>query len=109
MLNYVKSELYRASRSPEIRETAAVFVGLVLLMNIVLCLLKGLEDFRYGITSFSYSNVVAMPMIFCYVASDVAVMLYESDRRNRTEQNCISYGMSRLELLAGKCIVRLAG
>ena len=36
MLNYVKSELYRASRSPEIRETAAVFVGLVLLMNIVL-------------------------------------------------------------------------
>ena len=108
MLNYVKSELYRASRSPEIRETAAVFVGLVLLMNIVLCLLKGLEDFRYGITSFSYSNVVAMPMIFCYVASDVAVMLYESDRRNRTEQNCISYGMSRLELLAGKCIVSLA-
>lgn len=108
MLNYVKSELYRASRSPEIRETAAVFVGLVLLMNIVLCLLKGLEGFRYGITSFSYSNVVAMPMIFCYVASDVAVMLYESDRRNRTEQNCISYGMSRLELLAGKCIVSLA-
>lgn len=108
MLNYVKSELYRASRSPEIRETAAVFMGLVLLMNIVLHLFKGLEHFRYGITSFSYSMAVAMPMIYCYVASDVAVMLYEADRRNRTEQNSIAYGMSRLELLAGKCIVSLA-
>lgn len=107
MLNYVKSELYRASRSREIRETAIVFMGLVLLLNIVLYLCKGLEHFRYGITSFSYSNVVAMPMIYCYAASDVAVMLYEADRRNRTEQNSIAYGMSRLGLLAGKCIVSL--
>lgn len=107
MLNYIKSELYRASRSPEIRETGIVFIGLVLLLNIVLYLFKGLEHFRYGITSFSYSNVVAMPMIYCYVASDVAMMLYEADRRGRTEQNSVAFGMSRLELLAGKCIVSL--
>lgn len=107
MLNYIKSELYRASRSLEIRETAIVFMGLVLLLNIVLYLFKGLEHFRYGITSFSYSNVVAMPMIYCYVAADIAVMLYEADRRNRTEQNSVAFGMSRLELLAGKCIVSL--
>lgn len=108
MLNYIKSELYRASRSLEIRETAIVFVILVFVMNLVLFLLKGQEHFRYGTTSFSYSMVVAMPMLYCYVASDVAVMLYEGDRRNGTEGNSISYGLSRLELFAGKCIVTLA-
>ena len=108
MLNYIKSELYRASRSPEIRGAAAVLMGLVLLFNTVLYLFKGMEHFPYGITSFSYSNVVAMPMIYCYVASGVAVTLYEADRRNRTEQNSVAFGMSRLTLFTGKCIVSLA-
>lgn len=107
MLNYIKSELYRTVRSREIRETACVFVGLVLLLNVVLYLFKDQEHFRYGITSFSYSNLVSLPMIYCYVAADVAAMLYEADKRNGTMGNAISGGISRLELFTGKCIVTL--
>lgn len=107
MLNYIKSELYRAFHSGEIRETAMVITLLVFLMNLILYLFSGMEHFRYGTTSFSYSMLVASPMIYCYVAGDVTVMLYESDKRNGTRGNSIACGISRLEIFAGKCIVSL--
>ena len=48
MLNYIKSEFYRAAHSAEIRGTALGLGGIVLLMNLVLYLMKDLEHFRYG-------------------------------------------------------------
>ena len=74
-------------------------------MNLVLFLMKDVEHFRYGSASFSYSMLVSVPMMYCYVAADVAVMLYESDRRNGTMGNSIAHGISRMQLFAGKCIV----
>lgn len=105
MLNYIKSELYRARHSAEIHGTAIGLLGAILFVNLGLCLMSKLPYFRYGITSFSYSMLVSMPMLYCYVASDVAVMLYESDKRNGTLGNSIAYGLSRTEIFAGKCIV----
>lgn len=105
MLNYIKSELYRALHSKEIHGTAIGLLGIILSMNLVLFLMKDVEHFRYGSASFSYSMLVSVPMVYCYVAADVAVMLYESDRRNGTMGNSIAHGISRMQLLAGKCIV----
>ena len=105
MLNYIKSELYRALHSKEIHGTAIGLLAIILSMNLVLFLLKGVEHFRYGSASFSYSMLVSVPMMYCYVAADVAVMLYESDRRNGTMGNSIAHGISRMQLFAGKCIV----
>lgn len=107
MLNYIKSEFYRAIRSKEIHGVAIGLLGIVLALNLVLYLMSGLADFRYGITSFSYSMLVASPMLYCYVASAAAAMLYEADRRNGTLGNSIACGIPRLEILAGKCIVTL--
>ncbi len=105
MLNYIKSELYRALHSKEIRWTAIGLLAIILSMNLVLFLMKDVEHFRYGSASFSYSMLVSVPMMYCYVAADVAVMLYESDRRNGTMGNSIAHGISRMQLFAGKCIV----
>ena len=105
MLNYIKSELYRALHSKEIHGTAIGLLAIILSMNLVLFLMKDVEHFRYGSASFSYSMLVSVPMIYCYVAADVAVMLYESDRRNGTMGNSIAHGISRMQLFAGKCIV----
>lgn len=105
MLNYIKSELYRALHSKEIHGTAIGLLAIILSMNLVLFLMKDVEYFRYGSASFSYSMLVSVPMMYCYVAADVAVMLYESDRRNGTMGNSIAHGISRMQLFAGKCIV----
>ena len=105
MLNYIKSELYRALHSKEIHGTAIGLLAIILAMNLTLFLMKDVEHFRYGSASFSYSMLVSVPMMYCYVAADVAVMLYESDRRNGTMGNSIAHGISRMQLFAGKCIV----
>ena len=108
MLNYIKSELYRAGHSKEIHGAAMGLLGMIFFMNLILGLMKQLDHFRYGTTSFSYSMVVSMPMLYCYVAFYVAIMLYEGDRRNGTLGNSVSYGLSRLEIFIGKCMVAFA-
>ena len=108
MLNYIKSELYRAAHSREIRGTFISLLAIILAMNLTLFLMKDVEHFRYGSASFSYSMLVSVPMMYCYVAADVAAMLYESDRRSGTMGNSIAYGISRMQLFAGKCIVSFA-
>lgn len=107
MLNYLKSEFYRTVRSKEIHGMTIGLFSMVLFMNVTLGLMKNVEHFRYGITSFSYSMIVSVPMLYCYVASAAAVMLHGSDRRNGTMGNSIAYGFSRIQLFAGKCIVCL--
>ncbi len=107
MLNYIKSELYRSLRSRQIREFMFVAGILVLFMNLVLFFMKGQEGFRYSGTSFSFSMIVSMPMVYSYVAADIAAMLYEGDGRNGVRGNSIACGISRLEIFAGKCIVSL--
>lgn len=108
MLKYIKSELYRALHCKEIHGTAIGLLAIVLFMNLVLGLMKNVEHFRYGTTSFSYSMLVSVPMMYCYVAADTAAMLYESDRRNGTMGNSIAAGFSRMQLFVGKCIVCFA-
>ena len=107
MLNYIKSELYRVWHVKIILTMGGVFAGLTLAMNLVLFLLKDMEHFRYGITSFSFSMLVAYPMLYCYVAADVAASLYEGDKKNGTERNSIAAGISRMEIFVGKCLVSL--
>lgn len=108
MLNYIKSEFYRVRHNGDILSMPVIFGGLVLLMNAALYLCKDMENFRYGSTSFSYSMIVSMPMIYCYVAADIAAVLYEGDRKNGTKKNSIAWGLSRLEIFGAKCIVSLA-
>ena len=108
MLNYIRSECYRALRSKEIHGTALGILAILLAQNLILYMMKDVEHFRYAITSFSYSMLVGMPMMYCYIAADVTVMLYESDRKNGTLGNSISFGLSRTEIFAGKCITCFA-
>lgn len=107
MLNYMKSELYRVWRIKTVLTMGGAFAAVVFAMNLVLFLMKDMEHFRYGITSFSFSMIVSQPMLYCYVAADVVACLYEGDRRNGTERNSIACGMSRMEIFVGKCLVSL--
>ena len=103
MLNYIKSELYRAAHSKELRGAFIGLLAIILFLNLTLFLMKDVEHFRYGSSSFSYSMLVSVPMMYCYVAADVAAMLYESDRRNGTMGNSIAYGISRMQLRGLLC------
>lgn len=106
MLNYIKSELYRVTHSPAIYLTAFIFALLPLLCNIVLfCFMKLTPDFRYATTSFSYSNLVANPMLFCAAASFLVYILYEGEKKNGNRKNVIAFGISREKIFIGQFIV----
>jgi ABC-2 type transport system permease protein len=108
MLNYVKSELYRVRHSRIVYLATAVLTLLPLSLNLLLGVLNQNDStFRYGTTSFSYSNIIANPMMYCYVILVIVNLLYDSGRKNGNLKNTIAGGISRAEIFIGKCIVSL--
>lgn len=108
MLNYIKSELYRISHSSALYLTTAVFAALPLMLNLILWgFSRTSPDFPYASTSFSFSNVVASPMIFCFCALFVVFILYEKSRKNGTLKNIAAFGISNVRIFAARTIVSM--
>ena len=106
MLNYIKSEIYRITHSGSFYAMLVIFAAIPAVMNVLLYIFgKTLPYFRYGITSFSFSNVVTTPMIFCFCALVVVYILYERTRKNGTMKNLIAFGISRQKIFLAQCIV----
>lgn len=106
MLNYMKSEIYRAVHSPAVYITALVFAAMPLCLNLVLYAFGAADPgFPYATTSFSFSNVAANPMIFAYGALVVVYVLYEGSRKNGSMKNAVAYGIARHKIFAVQCIV----
>lgn len=108
MLNYIKSECYRAFHSKRVYLTAGLMAGLIFLYHVVLYLFQRYTPtFRYGTTSFSFSYLVSTPMVYCYLAFLIVAVLYESDAKNGTHKNSVAFGISRTSLFIGKCATSL--
>lgn len=107
MMNYVKSELYRVSHSIGIYCFIAILAGLSFLLNALLAWFGKMEGsgFAYNTTSFSYSNLVANPMLFCVMGAVIGIILYEGNKKNGNLKNTIAFGISRTKVFSGKCIV----
>ncbi|MEG0590835.1 MAG: ABC transporter permease [Lachnospiraceae bacterium] len=107
MMNYVKSEMYRISHDKGIYFFTFILAFLSCLLNAVLgCM--GIIDgasFPYDTTSFSYSNLVANPMMFCVMGTVVGFLLYDGNRKNGNLKNTIAFGISRTQIFIGECIV----
>ena len=59
MMNYIKSEFYRIFHGREIYRFIITLALLAFSFNAVLAWFRRMDDFPYGITSHSYSNLVA--------------------------------------------------
>lgn len=106
MLNYIKSEIYRVTRSSVLYMTVFCFAAIPVLFNLVLfCFMKLTPDFRYATTSYSYSNIVANPMIFCAAALFSVYIFYEGEKKNGNIKNVIAFGISREKILMGQLVV----
>lgn len=107
MMNYVKSEFYRVSHSPGIYCLIGILTSLSFLLNAVLWWFGRIDgsSFPYDTTSFSYSNLVANPMIFSVMAAVIGIFLYEGNRKNGNLKNTIAFGIPRTKIFAGECIV----
>ena len=108
MLNYIKSEFYRITHSAMLYELGFAFAAAPALMNIVLyCFALFIPNYIYSTTSFSFSNVVSCPMVFCIAALFLVYALYEGNKRNGNLKNAIASGLSRRKIFLGQVIVCL--
>lgn len=105
MMNYVKSELYRVSISRGIYYFIGILSILSFLLNAVLWSFGQTDDFPYDTTSFSFSNLVANPMVFSLMGTIIGFFLYEGNRKNGNLKNTIAFGITRTKVFAGECIV----
>lgn len=106
MMNYIKSEMYRISHDKGVTACIALLSALAVLFNAILGWF-GKRDgasFRYNTTSFSYSNLVANPMVFCIMGALIGILLYEGNRKNGNLKNTIAFGIPRIKIFAGECI-----
>ncbi|MGH4124335.1 MAG: hypothetical protein ACREV6_15520 [Clostridium sp.] len=106
-MNYIKSEFYRVSHSRGIYCLIAILAILSFLLNAVLALFGRTDglSFPYDTTSFSYSNLVANPMIFCVMSAVIGIFLYEGNRKYGNLKNTVAFGITRTNVFAGECIV----
>ena len=108
MLNYIKSEFYRITHSAMLYAVGFAFAAAPTLMNIMLyCFTLSKPDYPFSTTSFSFSNVVASPMIFCVAALFLVYALYEGNKKNGNLKNAIASGLSRGKIFIGQVIVCL--
>lgn len=107
MMNYIKSEFYRVLHSRSMYCLIGILTILSFLINLTLWGFGRLEGstFYYNITSFSFSNLVANPMIFCAIGAVIGIFLYEGNIKNGTLKNTIAFGIPRIKIFAGECIV----
>ena len=106
-MNYMKSEFYRVSHSPGIYSLTAILAVLSFLYNVLASwFIKSIQpDSFYATTSFTYSNLVANPMLYCMIAAIVAAVLYEGNMQNGNIKNTIAFGIPRSTVFIGKCMV----
>lgn len=108
MFNYIKSEFYRITHSAMVYAVGFAFMAAPTLINIMLyCFTLSKPDYPYSTTSFSYSNVVSSPMLFCVAALFLVFALYEGNKRNGNLKNVITTGISREKIFLGQIIVCL--
>lgn len=107
MMNYIKSECYRVSHSKGIYAVTGTLAALSFLFHLVLWWFRRMDgpSFRYGTTSYSYSNLVGYPMVYCMLAVIIGMVLYEENRKNGNLKNTVAFGISRVKIFAGECMV----
>lgn len=104
MMNYIKSEFYRVTRTGSIYLLTGILVLLTLTLNFCLYFFSA----RYTTSSFSYSFLVSNPMVFGSMGAVIGFLLYEGNKRDGNLKNTVSFGISRTAVFLGECIVSVA-
>lgn len=106
MLNYIRSELYRATHTRPCYVMTAVLVLGILAFNLVLHFWGSGADY-YGHTSFSYVFSISEPWLYMVCGAVVAALLYEGRSKNGNLKNSLASGLSRSQLFVGQCLTAL--
>lgn len=103
MLNYIKSECFRALHTKSVYVMNIFIILFFLFFNILLYFIGG--DLRT--TSASYSIVVENPMFLPLFHLVTGSILFEKILKFNTLKNTVSMGISRTAIFFGTCVVTI--
>lgn len=106
MLNYIRAELYRLFRRPGLYVTTLVLCAAPIAFN---CFLAFFDWEAYGtdngLTGISYSGWMSSAQFFMIMGAIIPGLLYTNARKYGDFKNTIAFGVSRVQIFAGKCVV----
>lgn len=108
MATYVKSEFYRFFHGKSFSVTTMVFVLLAIGCNLLLRVGSTVFADTTAVTVTTYSSLgflASSPKFFLYAAFIVTALLYGGNRKNGNLKNSLAFGISRLQIFAGRCLV----
>lgn len=108
MLNYIRAELYRLFRRPGLYVTALVLCAAPIAFN---CFLAFFDWEAYGtdngLTGISYAGWMSSAQFFMIMGAIIPGLLYTNARKYGDLKNTIAFGVSRVQIFAGKCVVSI--
>lgn len=108
MLNYIRAELYRLFRRPGLYVTMLVLCAAPIAFN---CFLAFFDWEAYGtdngLTGISYAGWMSSAQFFMIMGAIIPGLLYTNARKYGDLKNTIAFGVSRVQIFAGKCVVSI--
>lgn len=108
MLNYIRAELYRLFRRPGLYVTTLVLCAAPIAFN---CFLAFFDWEAYGtdngLTGISYAGWMSSAQFFMIMGAIIPGLLYTNARKYGDLKNTIAFGVSRVQIFAGKCVVSI--
>lgn len=108
MLNYIRAELYRLFRRPGLYVTTLVLCAAPIAFN---CFLAFFDWEAYGtdnaLTGISYGAWLSSALFFMIMGAIIPGILYTNARKYGDLKNTIAFGVNRVQIFAGKCIVSI--
>ena len=109
MMNYLRSEFYRAFRTKGFYLFTGAGMALLVAMNVVLWACgRDTPSFQYNTTAFSFSMVYYGGFQFVLVLTlALSAIIFGNEFKNKTINNSVAFGCSREMLFIGKLLVTL--
>lgn len=108
MLNYIRSELFRLFHRPGLYVTTLILCAVPIALNCFLAFFNWEQyDTNNALTGISYLGWFSSAQFFMIMGAIVPGILYTNARKHGDLKNTVAFGVSRVQIFAGKCIVSI--
>ncbi|HEX3022943.1 MAG TPA: ABC transporter permease [Lachnospiraceae bacterium] len=107
MLNYIKSEIYRITRTKGIYLSFIFCALTIFAFNFALFYFKNQEGFRYGTTKFSYSSIYTSMSVLIYFVILICTVVQGDEYKYHTFKNSVAAGVKRSTMYFGRFLAEV--
>lgn len=106
MLNYIKSECYRALRNRNFKILVVVCALLMAAMVVVLKFSSSTPTFPYANTRFALGNIYMQMNLLLAVTIVVSAFMHDNEEKYHTIKHSVAFGIPRTVIFMGRFMVQ---